>query len=330
MGALVGIGGGVEEGVGAEVVGVEDGVVGVGMALDAFHGEALPDVVGGGDAVHDGGYAEFFVVGAAFAIVCGEAVKAGGDEVVEVAFGKKVASELFESEFVVGEVVLEGVDDPVAEGVDFAALVLAEAFGVGVASEVEPDGGPAFAIVGRGEEAVDGVFEGLGRGVGFECVEFAWGGKQAGEVEGDTAKPFGAGSGRGGGEVVFGEGIANVLVDGMVVGLDGGEGPVAGPIGAFGDPLFKEGDFGLGERGAVGGFGHAFVVVGGELDATDEFGFRGAAGFDGGVSGVTDGEGFFAIDEVDAAGVFDTAVAGRAVLDEDGVYFVSEIHLPEN
>ena len=80
------------------------------------------------------------------------AEEAGGDERVVVAREEFVAGDLLEKEAVVGLVGLEGLDDVVAVapglrafGVEFVAV------GVGVADDVEPFQGPAFAVGGRGE-----------------------------------------------------------------------------------------------------------------------------------------------------------------------------------
>ena len=75
-----------------------------------------------------------------------------------VAFGQQVAGDLLDDELVVGQVAVEGVDDPVAVEPDLARLVLLVAVGVGVAGRVEPEPAPALAVVGRGEQPVDQPF----------------------------------------------------------------------------------------------------------------------------------------------------------------------------
>ena len=72
-----------------------------------------------------------------------------------VAFGQQVAGDLLDEELVVGHVVVEGVDDPIAIHPHEPRLVLFEAVGVGVAGRVEPEAAPAFAEVGRGEQPLD-------------------------------------------------------------------------------------------------------------------------------------------------------------------------------
>lgn len=306
----VGVAGVVEEGEGSVVFLVFDGVVGVGVALDAAHGDALPGFPGGGDAVHDGGDAEFLVVGAAFGVGLGVAVEIGGDEVVEGGIREEVAGELFDGELVEGEVGIVGADDPVAEGPGGARAVEAEAFGVCVAGEVEPVGGPFFAEVGGGEEAGDFLLPG-GFGVGFpggfEGVEFGKGGGEADEVEREAAEEEG-GLGLGVGlEVFLFEVGEDEVVDGVfgpVLLFDGGrgsgdgsfEGPVFVPFRAFGDPLAEFGDVGLFEGRAVLWLGHDEVGIGGG-DAFNKFRLVWFSWDDGWISGFADGEGFFAEDE---------------------------------
>jgi hypothetical protein len=106
---------------------------------------------------------------------------------------------LFDGELIEGHVGVEGTDDPVAIWPDGAAAVFFVAVGVGVAGEVEPFAGPAFAVLRGGEETVDGglvvLAAGFDEGGGF------FGGRgQTDEVEGDPAEERGGVSGRGRGE----------------------------------------------------------------------------------------------------------------------------------
>jgi len=90
---------------------------------------------------------------------------------------------LADGEFVEGEVVVEGADDPVAVGPDGAFAVLFVALGVGVAGEVEPDFGPAFAELGVGEEGVDVL------GVVAGADEFGGEGGRGGDAEEVEGEP---------------------------------------------------------------------------------------------------------------------------------------------
>src|SRR5207245_1044764 len=108
----------------------------------------------------------------ALLVAHGVAMEAGGDAVVHGRIREQVSGDLLDRELVEGHVGVEGVDDPVAVGPDLARAVLLVAVGIGVAGEVEPTAGPALAVVGAGEEAVDELLVGVGGGVFGESVGF--------------------------------------------------------------------------------------------------------------------------------------------------------------
>ena len=73
--------------------------------------------------------------------------------------GDQVAGNLLDDELVVGQVAVQGGDDPVAIGVHLARLVFLVAVGVGVARGVEPDPAPALAVVRRIQQPLDLLLE---------------------------------------------------------------------------------------------------------------------------------------------------------------------------
>ena len=82
---------------------------------------------------------------------CGGHQEAGGG-----VFSHRVAGQLFENELLIGTVFIESADDVVAVRPGVGALgVDFEAVGVGVANEIEPVLGPAFAVAGTGQQLVD-------------------------------------------------------------------------------------------------------------------------------------------------------------------------------
>ena len=131
--------------------------------------------------------------------------EAEGGEVGGVGRNQLVSGELKQEESVVGQVGVEGMDDPVAVGgcVDEAGFFASVdvALGVGVAGDVEPVSSPAFAVPGGVEQAVD---ESAGRtgtvvgGVGDEAVDVGGFGGKASEIEAEAADE-GARVGRRGG-----------------------------------------------------------------------------------------------------------------------------------
>ena len=96
-----------------------------------------------------------------------------------------IAGELFLDEAIPGLVGVEGADDiiAVAPGVRADRIRVGVAVGVGVAGDVEPMAGPAFAVCRRGEQAFDEFGVGVGRGVGDEGGGFGRRRRESREVE---------------------------------------------------------------------------------------------------------------------------------------------------
>ena len=144
------------------------------MALRTLERGSQPDGAGGVDAVEDLVDAALLLVGAGLDISGRRAVEARGDEGIGiflwVSLGQEITGELHDGELVEGEVGVHRADDPIAIGPEIAQIIALKTVGVGVAREIEPRTCPAFAVMGRGEEAVDGArVSGLaGGGVGEE------------------------------------------------------------------------------------------------------------------------------------------------------------------
>ena len=169
------------------VIGVQDRVILVCMALGAVEREAHPRSAGSADAVDHGVETVFVRINAAFFVEHRVAMKARGDEVVGRGARKEVAGKLLDAELVVGEVGVKRLHDPVAVGPDLARAVLLETVRVGIAGEVEPAPCPAFAIAGRSQQAVDELLVGVRRFIVYVRVGFLGRGRDASEVEGDAA-----------------------------------------------------------------------------------------------------------------------------------------------
>ena len=78
------------------------------------------------------------------------ALESGGDELAVVGVRHEVTGDLLRDEAVVGLVVVEGLDDPVAPEPEVTPSVDGEAVGVGVAGGIQPIEAHAFAEVGTG------------------------------------------------------------------------------------------------------------------------------------------------------------------------------------
>ena len=249
------------------IIRMQDRVVFVRMALGAVERESHPGGAGDADAVDHGVEAVFVRVGAAFLVEHRITMEARGDEVVGRGAGEEVSGELLDAELVVGQVGVEGLHDPVAVRPDGARAVFLETVGVGVAGEVEPATGPAFAVARRGEQAIDELFVSIGGFVVNEGVGFLRRRRHAGEVEGDAADEDVAVGLRRGLEAFLGESGADEGVDGMDASLRQGhllrrgESPVGLILAAFGDPGAEYGLLLLGHRLLGLRRGHELVLV---------------------------------------------------------------------
>ncbi len=148
-------------------------VVLVIVAAGASQGEAHEDGGGGLRAVGHVLDAILFGDDAAFAGGAVIAVEAGGDALLEGGIGQQIAGQLLDGEPVVGQIAVEGVDDPVAPAPHVARAVGLVAVGVAVARRFHPAKGHALAVARRGEQAVDDLAVGGGRGVAQEGVYLA-------------------------------------------------------------------------------------------------------------------------------------------------------------
>ncbi len=269
---LVGVGGLIEHGVGAEVLGDRDRVVLVGVALGACHGRAHPDGVGRVDAVDDGGGAVLFIVRAPFVLGHRVAVESRGDQLLLRRIRQQVARELLDGEPVEALVGVEGADDPVAVGPDGPSRVAGVAGAVGVARHVEPAPRPMLSEGGLRQVVVDEF-----RGARLrEAGQLGGGRRQAREVErGATNQEVAVGRGREG-EFFLLQSFEQERVDrvGFTVGRDlhrhhGLIGPMLSPAGPLADPRLQQGHlFGTDDLVLLRGRHHVVRVLG--FDALDD------------------------------------------------------------
>lgn len=152
----------VEEGIHLVEVLLGDGIVFVVVADGAAEGEAHEGGADGGDAVDDVFEVRFLRKGGATINDEVESVEAGGDELFPGGVLVEVAGDLELGKLVVGEVLIEGLDDPVAVGRVVAEVVVVVAVCVGDADEVEPELGHVLAVCGLCHEAVGELGVGVG------------------------------------------------------------------------------------------------------------------------------------------------------------------------
>ena len=114
---------------------------------------------------------------------------------------------------------------------------------VGVAGEVEPVAGPAFAVLGASQEAVDDGGEGLGGRIRDEGGQLFGRRGEAGEVNRNATEESAFVGGDVGGEAGLFTGRFEVVIDLDRGGLrERGESPEGGHGGAVGDPTGEVGD----------------------------------------------------------------------------------------
>ena len=166
-----------------EVLLLADRIVLVVMALGARHRQAHPDLEGGVHAIDHGDVAELLVVGPPFGVGQRVAVEGGGENLIHARIGQHVAGNLLQGEAVEGHVAVDRLDDPIAELPDGSRLILGVAVGIGVASQVEPDLGPAFAISGLGKDLIDVFLISVRALVGDEAFGGFQRRRQAGQIE---------------------------------------------------------------------------------------------------------------------------------------------------
>ena len=181
------------------VVVLGERVVLVIVALRAGHREPQPGGAGRVDAVEE--VVEPLLLGdrAPLAIQQVVAVEATGDLLGGGRLGQKVARELLGRELVEWHVVVESLHHPVAPDPLPGIAVLLKAVGVGVAGSVEPGQRHPLAIVLAGEEPVDHLLVGVGRGVGHERIDLLRRGRDPDEIGVESSqerRPVSLGRGR--------------------------------------------------------------------------------------------------------------------------------------
>lgn len=215
-----------------------DGVEFVIVAAGAAEGHAEKGAADGVDLFVDEFHFEEFVV-LEFVVKGSQDEVAGAGELGVSLFdgivGQEIAGEVFADELVVWFVLVEGIDDVVAEapgvGEDEGATAAA---GLGKAGDVEPMTAPAFAKFGSREEVVDDGFESGGGGVGEKGFHFTGRGREPKEVVVDTTEEGVLWGVEGGGEVFGFEAGEDEVVEG-----GGGPGGVFDNRNGVGDGWFE-------------------------------------------------------------------------------------------
>ena len=119
------------------------------------------------------------------------AQKPGGQLLLVSSRWQQVSGNLPDGELVVGQIFVKSLNDPVAPGPHGALCITLVAIAVGIAGGIEPFPGHALAVARGSEKAIDNPVVGTGGAIGKKIYQLLGGGRQAGEVERDTAKQRG-------------------------------------------------------------------------------------------------------------------------------------------
>ena len=156
---------------GVEVL-LRERVVLVVVAAGAVEGHPEHGGAVGRDAIVDVGDPVLLVDNTALFVLGMESIERGGQPLIARGRGQEVAGELFREEAIVGQVAVKRLDDPVAIRPHGAWPIHLVTVSVGIAREIEPVGGHAFAVARGCEQAVDHALVSAGRGIADEGVDF--------------------------------------------------------------------------------------------------------------------------------------------------------------
>ena len=124
----------VDQGEEAVVFGLGDRIDFVIVASGALHRKAEEYRRDGVDTIGHILDAVLFLDDASFGVVPLVSEKSGGDLLLQVGLWEQIPCELFGEESIVGHVVAEGLDNPIAPGPHLAIFVIVVAIGIGIAS----------------------------------------------------------------------------------------------------------------------------------------------------------------------------------------------------
>ena len=173
----------VEEGEKAVVLPLRDRIELVVVTTGAADRQAQEQHRGGLHPIGHILHAIFFRDGSPLEIDHVVAGKTGGDLLFERRAGEQVARQLLNDELVERQIVVDGLDQPIAPRPHVAMAVDAVAVRVGVAGRVEPLHGHPFAISRRGQQPIDESLVGARLLICQERPNFGDRRRQPGQVE---------------------------------------------------------------------------------------------------------------------------------------------------
>ncbi len=204
---------GFEECAELEVILLQERIIFVVVAAGALEAKSEEDVGGG---VGDFGEYQVPLAAGVAVVVFVDPVseEAGGDGCSGVIGKEFVSGELFLQETVVGFVLIERLNNVIAVAPGIRAVEVGSvAVGIGVADEIQPMAGPAFAIGGAVKELVDEAFPCVRATIVEEVFDLFWSGGESGDFEGESAEECEAVCFGSGGQVLAEHGVEEKAVD---------------------------------------------------------------------------------------------------------------------
>ena len=188
---------GIEEGVQTVIVPLRYRVVLVVVTLGAFDAQAEPYRRHGIRAVDRFLEAGLFEIDPALAVLEGVAVEARGDARLHRAALEQVAGNLFEGKPIERHVMVQRVNDPMAEAPGVrTGQVFFIAVAVGVAGLIEPMLGPLLAVMPRVQQAIHQLFVGVRAIIEQKALDLLGRGRKTRQVEAEPADQRGLAGGR--------------------------------------------------------------------------------------------------------------------------------------
>ena len=154
------------------------------VALGAGHGQTEKGGGRGVGPIHDLFDPELLLVDSPLGVRERVAVKPGRHALFRSGIRQQIPGHLLDDESIVGEVPIDGLDDPltVTPGVG-AGTILLESVAVGVASQVQPVTRPALPEMRRGEQLPDQTLVGVGKRAVHERLHLGGSGRESQQVQ---------------------------------------------------------------------------------------------------------------------------------------------------
>ena len=137
------------------------------MALGTPHRQSHPNLQRRIDTVFHGRDSELLIIGPPFIIAQGRPMERRGDTLSHRGTFKQISGELFDGELIVRHIVVERMNHPIAVGPKIPCQILLVPFGIGVASQIEPQAAPMLPETWMDEQLLDHAFD---RSIAIELV----------------------------------------------------------------------------------------------------------------------------------------------------------------